>query len=377
MDIKIDELGPQYLLEVNDPKIKMKGFLVIDNLAFGPGKGGIRMTPNVTLEEVSRLARAMTLKNALVGLPFGGAKAGIVWPGGSDDLKKQFVQSFAKAIKPLAPQKYIAGPDVNTGEKEMSWFVEATGIWKSATGKPANLCSPKNKSQEKKCGLPHELGSTGFGVAQAAKTALEMASINIKNATVAIHGFGNVGSFTYQFLTEMGAKVVLIADKSGVIFSENGFANKIMEKMIQEKKEVCHCSGDIKKLSDNDFWKIPVDVLIPASVTDVINQSNQGQIKAKVIVEAANIPMKEDIEHLLFQRGILIVPDIVANAGGVISSYAEYRGYQPKRMFDIVEKKIKQIVETVLKESLKSGENPRHIALRLAKKRVLEKMRNN
>jgi len=222
--------------------------------------------------------------------------------------------------------------------------------------------------------LPHELGSTGFGVAQAVKTALEMAGINIKNATVAIHGFGNVGSFTYQFLTAMGAKVVLIADKSGAIFSENGFADKIMKKMIQEKKEVCHCPGDIKKLSGNDFWKIPVDVLIPASVTDVINQNNQGQIKAKIIVEAANIPMKEDIERLLFQRGILIVPDIVANAGGVISSYAEYRGYQPKRMFDIVEKKIKQIVETVLQESLKSGENPRQIALRLAKKRVLEKM---
>jgi len=374
MDIKIDKIGPQYLLEVNDPKIKMKGFLVIDNLAFGPGKGGIRMTSNVTIEEVARLARAMTLKNALAGLPFGGAKAGIVWPGGSDDLKKQFVQSFAKAIKPLVPQKYIAGPDVNTGEKEMSWFVGATGIWKSATGKPANLCAPKNKSPEKKCGLPHELGSTGFGVAQAVKTALEMAGINIKNATVAIHGFGNVGSFTYQFLTAMDAKVVLIADKSGAIFSENGFADKIMKKMIQEKKEVCHCPGDIKKLSGNDFWKIPVDVLIPASVTDVINQNNQGQIKAKIIVEAANIPMKEDIERLLFQRGILIVPDIVANAGGVISSYVEYRGYQPKRMFDIVEKKIKQIVETVLQESLKSGENPRQIALRLAKKRVLEKM---
>ncbi|MDD5433137.1 MAG: Glu/Leu/Phe/Val dehydrogenase dimerization domain-containing protein [Candidatus Pacebacteria bacterium] len=374
MDIKIDEIGPQYLLEVNDPKIQMKGFLVIDNLAFGPGKGGIRMTHCVCLEEVFRLARAMTYKNALAGLPFGGAKAGIIWHGGDDNLKKQYIQSFAKLIKPLIPQKYIAGPDVNTGEKEMDWFTQATGSWGSATGKPVNLCVKKARSLEKKCGLPHELGSTGFGVAQAVKTAAEMINLDIKNATVAIHGFGNVGTFTYHFLTKMGAKVVLVADKSAALFAKNCFDHKIMGELIQKKAEVCNYLGQAETIKLEDFWKVPVDILIPASVTDVINENNQNQIKAKIIVEAANIPMREKVESDLFKKGILIVPDIIANAGGVISSFAEHKGYNAPKMFAIIEKKIKKIVRTVLKESLKKNENPRQIALTLAKQKVLKKM---
>lgn len=127
-----DQFGPAYVVHIYDPKLKMEGFLVIDNTTLGPGKGGIRMMPNVTAEEVWRLARTMTWKNALADIPFGGAKAGIIWPGGSDDLKRQFTQSFARAIKIFTPKKYIAGPDVNTGEKEMQWFVEATDNWRSA-----------------------------------------------------------------------------------------------------------------------------------------------------------------------------------------------------------------------------------------------------
>src|SRR3989344_8307715 len=131
MKIAKDKFGPEYVLRVYDPNIGMEGFLVIDNTILGPGKGGIRMTSTVTEEEVFRLARTMTWKNAIVGIPFGGAKAGIVWPGGSDELKKKFIQSFARAIELLTPKKYIAGPDVNTGEKEMRWFVEATGNWRT------------------------------------------------------------------------------------------------------------------------------------------------------------------------------------------------------------------------------------------------------
>ena len=137
--IKKDKYGPEYIIEVYDPKIGMEGFLVIDNTVWGPGKGGIRMTSQVTKEEVYRLARTMTWKNALAGIPFGGAKAGIIWKGGDDHLKKQFVQSFAKAIKPFLMKKYIAGPDVNTGEKEMQWFVEAVGNLRAATGKPSKF----------------------------------------------------------------------------------------------------------------------------------------------------------------------------------------------------------------------------------------------
>ncbi len=370
-----DKFGPEYVIKVYDPRIGMEGFLVIDNTALGVGKGGIRMTANVSEEEVTRLARVMTWKNALACLPFGGAKAGIRWRGGPESLKKRFIQSFARLINPFVPKKYIAGPDVNTGEKEMQWFAEATKKWNSATGKPAHLCIKILGRRAEKCGIPHEFGSTGFGVAQATKVAAQMVGIDINNSTIAIHGFGNVGTFAYKYLSEMGAKIIMIADVSGIIFNENGFDKKEIEKIIKKKKSIVCYAGKAKRIKPEDFWRMPVDILIPASITDVINEKNKNGIRAKIIVEAANIPMSEEIENELFKKGILIVPDLIANAGGVISSYAEYRGYNPHKMLEMVEEKIVKNVSMVLERSLKEKRNPRQIALEIAKKRVEAKMK--
>ncbi len=369
-----DNFGPEYVLKVQDVKLGMKGFLVIHNTILGPGKGGIRMTSGVSEEEVGRLASTMTWKNATAGIPFGGAKAGIVWPGGDDEKKKAFVQSFALAIKPFLIKKYIAGPDVNTGEREMQWFAEAVGNWRSVTGKPANYCV-ESVGGGKKCGIPHEFGSTGFGVSRATKIAAQYAKLPLNGATVAIHGFGNVGTFTYKFLTEMGAKVVLLADVSGAVYMEKGFDKKAVEDAIASKKLLSDVFGSAK-IPAEDFWKIPIDILIPASVTDVINESNKNDIKAKIIIEAGNIPMRENIEDELFQKGIIIVPDFLANAGGVISSYAEYRGFTPEKMFELVEKKIEKATSLVMKQSLKNKLNPRKVALELAKKKIEAKMSN-
>ncbi len=381
-----DTFGPEYVLEVNDPRLGMRGFLVIDNTARGPGKGGIRMTPNVTAEEVFRLARTMTWKNALADIPFGGAKAGIVWEGGNDAKKMQFIQSFARALKPFLIKKYIAGPDVNTGEREMAWFVEAALNWRAATGKPANVCmtafkkkgeAPQNPGapgSRGKCGIPHEFGSTGFGVAHATKIAAEAAGIPITGATVAIHGFGNVGTFAYRYLADMGARVIAIADRSGAVVNEAGFDSGVAKKCIDGIQTIRECGGG-KSISETEFWSLPVDILIPASVTDVINEANKNQIRAKIIVEAGNIPMREHIEEELFKKGVLIVPDFVANAGGVISSYAEYRGYNPKRMFELVERKITKATRAVLAQALKLGKNPRAVALAIAEERVRSKMK--
>ncbi len=369
-----DAFGPEYVVRVYDPSLGMEGILVIDNTALGPGKGGIRMTPDITEEEVFRLARAMTWKNALADIPFGGAKSGIIWRGGSEDLKKKFVQSFAQAIAVFTPEKYIAGPDVNTGEKEMAWFVEAAGNWRAATGKPANLCMKIFGKPGEECGIPHEFGSTGFGVAEATVATTELLGRSLEGATVAIHGFGNVGTFTYEFLTEMGAKVVAIADKQGAVFVEGGFEQSQMVKLIQRKQSIVEYQGG-RRVSNDEFWALPVDILIPASVTDVITKENKDAITAKLIVEAANIPMPEAIEAELLGKGIVIVPDIIANAGGVISSYAEYRGYNPKRMFETVKKKITKTVREVMTESLKTRENPRTAALALAQAKVEAAMR--
>lgn len=371
-----DKFGPEYIVKVYDTHTGMEGFLVVDNTARGPGKGGIRMTADVTKEEVWRLARTMTWKNALAEIPFGGAKAGIIWSGGDEKLKKSFVQSFARAIKPFTPKKYIAGPDVNTGEREMEWFVEATGNWRTATGKPANLCMKYLGKPGEKCGIPHEFGSTGFGVAQAVAETAKALHIDVHGARVAIHGFGNVGTFVYTYLKRMGAVIVAVADRSGAVFAEKGLDDLEIQKVIQKKQLVSECK-QCRKISDKEFWGISVDFLIPASVTDVINETNKNNIRAKAIIEAGNIPMREHIEEELFQKGIFILPDFVANAGGVISSYAEYRGYNPKKMFSLVERKIRNSARLVVEQSITLKKNPREVALAIAKGKVEARMKVN
>jgi glutamate dehydrogenase (NAD(P)+) len=362
-----DKYGPEYIIKVWDPKIGLEGFLVIHNTALGPGKGGIRMTPDISEEEVYRLAATMTWKNALAGIPFGGAKAGIKWSGGSAAEKKALIQSFARAIRPFLIKKYIAGPDIATGEKEMKWFAEAVGKWQVATGKPARYCLVTPSGE--KCGIPHEFGSTGFGVAHSARVAAELIGLPIRGARVAIHGFGNVGTFAYKHLTAMGAKVVALADRHGVIFREQGLEPEKISKLIKNRAPVTDYPGG-KKLKPEDFWKIAVDILVPASVTDVIHKGNKNFIRAKLIVEGGNIPMREDIEDELFRKGIMLVPDFVANAGGVISSYAEYKGYSREKMFELVKKKVTAATRAVIAEGLRRGLNPRAAAMALARRRV-------
>ena len=364
-----DSFGPEIVVRAYDPKLGMRGYLVIDNTALGPGKGGIRMTPHVTEEEVFRLARTMTWKNSLAGIPFGGAKGGIVWNGGTPEKKKTFMQSFARTIGELTPKKYIAGPDVATGEEEMRQFVEATGNPRSATGKPASLCAKDGTH----CGLPHELGSTGFGVSIATRVALELLVRNIKGTTVAIHGFGNVATFAFKYLTEWGVKVVALADSRMAIHDPKGLNRELVLSLIKEGKRLEHYPSEAR-IPAEDFWSVPADVLIPASVTDVITDANKAKIHAKLIVEGGNIVMSEKIENEFAESGIVVIPDFVANAGGVISSYAEYRGYSPEKMFKLVEAKISKSTMKVLKRSLRIKRSPREVAMELARERVEKAM---
>jgi glutamate dehydrogenase/leucine dehydrogenase len=364
--IVADEIGPRYVVEVNSVKPRFKGFLVIDNLVRGPGKGGIRMAVNLTPNELFRLARTMTFKNALFELPFGGAKAGIALDPKKMRLaiKKEVIQSFAKLLAPFVPKHYIAGPDMGTGENEMKWFSQALGIWKSATGKPKDFCLCLGGHCS--CGLPHELGSTGLGVAVAVETAVRRAGLNLKNCRAAIAGFGSVGSFAARHLAQRGVRIAALADIEGAIYNREGLKiNELMALKAQGRPITDYRPA--QKLPREKIYELPLEILIPAAVSDVINEKNWPKVRAKIIVEAANIPIPEDIENNLWQKGILIVPDFVANAGGVISSYAEYRGQSQEIMFQTVEAKIRKAVEKVLAASQKQRQNPRKIALALAK----------
>jgi len=348
----MDEWGPEKVVVAWDHKTGMKGVLVIDNTARGPGKGGIRLEPDLTTIEVLRLARAMTWKNALADIPFGGAKAGIKADPKGD--KVAMVRAFARALRNLVPSEYVAGPDMNTSEKEMAAFADEMGSMKACTGKPVEMG-----------GLPHELGSTGFGVAEAAEVAAKQAGISLKGATVAIEGYGNVGTYTHKFLEEKGATVIAVSDSKGTIVNEKGLDyGKLLNTKWKEGSVTRYRDG--KVLPPGDLFTQKVDILIPGARPDAINESNRDRVQARIIVEAANIPMGEATERYFHKKGVLIVPDIVANAGGVISSYVEFFGGDEKRMFETVREKITKNTNTVLINSRRDSLIPREAAMKLA-----------
>lgn len=371
LNIQHDEFGPEHLVEVYDTTTGMRGFLVIDNTALGLGKGGIRMTSDVTMYEVWRLARTMTFKNALAGIPFGGAKGGIIWPyGASLKKKEEYVRAYARAVKPFIPKKYVAGPDIATGEREMQWFADELHSLRASTGKPSNICIDVHGHRLCANGLPHELGSTGFGVAHATKVAANFAGLKLNKTSVAIHGFGNVGSFAFYHLSSMGFKVVAVSDRDTALYDKNGLPVELFE--FAQKRVPLKTYKNALHVRPNKIFALPADILIPASVTDVIHEKNKRTVKAKIIVEGGNIPMSEKIERELHNRGIIIVPDFVANSGGVISSYSEYMGYKPATMFELIERKVTANTRRVLRESKKRRHAPRAVAMQLAREIIIK-----
>ncbi|MCK4319398.1 Glu/Leu/Phe/Val dehydrogenase [Candidatus Micrarchaeota archaeon] len=357
---KKDEWGPERIIEVYDPHTKMEGVVVIDNTAIGAGKGGIRMVPDLTVEEVMGLARAMTWKNAMAGIPFGGAKGGIRANPRDPNLNKQeIVKAFAKKIKEFVPDLYIAGPDMNMTEKEMAVIAEEAGT-DSVTGKPASMG-----------GLPHELGSTGFGVAVSTRVAVEFRGESLNGKTVAIEGFGNVGTFVMKFLTEWGAKVIAVSDSKGTIYNFNGLNYEVLMKTKKEKGTVtAYEDGEVKE--GKALFEFDVDILVPGARPDVINPSNVDNIKARYVAEAANLPATHEMEKRLAEKGIVVLPDFVANAGGVISSYCETTSQTPEQMFRIVEEKITSNTKVMLERA--ENLETRTAALKIAQERVKEAM---
>ncbi|NOR85927.1 Glu/Leu/Phe/Val dehydrogenase [archaeon] len=359
--IKYDEFGPEKILEVYDPKTKMRGFIVIHSTVLGPAKGGIRMESDVTKEEVYGLAQAMTWKCALADLPFGGGKSSIIADPKAKN-KQEIVAAFARAIKVICLNNYVAAPDMNMGEREIETFAKTNGDLKSITGKPLNMG-----------GLPHELGSTGFGVHLSTLIALKHKNIDVKESTIAIEGYGNVGQFTAKFLSKKGAKIVAISDSKGTAYFEDGFDVEKLTKIKTTTKSVINYPGCIVKTT-KELFELEVDVLIPGARPEVITKTNVNNIKAKIIVEASNIPMSYEMEEILHNKNILVIPDFVANAGGVISSYVEYIGGNNDEAFKMIEEKITKNTQLMLQHAKEKGLIPRVAALEIAKARIKKAM---
>jgi len=372
---EIDEWGPEKVLQVYDPDTGMKGVLVIDNTSKGPGKGGIRFAPSVTPLETFRLARTMTWKCAAAGLPFGGAKGGIIADPNVVD-RVSWMKSFAKMIRPYCPSQYIAATDVGTTELDMAIFAHEIGDMRACTGKPSELG-----------GIPHELGTTGYGVSVALQTALDILKdlkiiqVPQKSQTrVVIQGFGNVGSFAARFLDQSGIKVVGVSDVSGFIYSkdENGLNIPKLMKDMKGKAKLLDLQDYGYDIRDKDeIFEIDLDIFIPAAMGGVINNKTAPKLLGngiKMVVEAANIPTTADACEYMHKNKIWLIPDFLANAGGVIGSFVEYQGRTEKEAFDLIEYKITKNIKEILTEAIMKEENPRKIATELSKQIVYRAM---
>ncbi|MBT9165946.1 MAG: NAD-specific glutamate dehydrogenase [Chloroflexi bacterium] len=358
-----DEFGPQKVMYFYSPKLDLRGILVVDNTALGPAIGGIRMVPDLTTEEVIRLARAMTLKNSIAGIPHGGAKGGIIGDPMAPN-KAEIIRAYAEFLRPH--QDYIPGPDMGLNEHSMVIIRRQTG---RAIGLPRELG-----------GIPlNEIGSTGFGVAEAAEMAAGYINLDLTRATGAIEGFGAVGTAAFRFLTGKGVRVVAVSDINGGIYNPEGLKfDGLVEVDPQTGRMTKLWNRNYKDgqlLSGAELFKLDVDILVPGARPDVITMGNVRDINARMIVPGANIAVTLEAEKYLADKGILVVPDFVANAGGVITGVVEWKRGTEEEAFQTIKEKIRQNVKAVLDLSYKEKIYPREAAERLAKERVREAMR--
>ncbi len=357
-NIIFDDIGPSKIIHIYSSKTNLKAFVVVDNTALGPSIGGVRISKSVTLDEIARLARTMTLKNAIAELPHGGGKAGII--ADAHDTKKDiYINEFSEQIKYLL--EYIPGPDMGSNEESMAIIHNRIH---RAVGLP-----------EKLGGLSlDKLGATGFGLAECAEISCAFAKLNLKGSRVAIHGFGNVGKAGAKFLSEKDAVIVAVADTKGTIHNPNGIdAKKIIEVKNSTGTVINYKNANVKKTEE--IFSIDCDILIPAATPDVINKVNAKNIKAKLIIQGANIPVTKEAEEILYKKGILSVPDFIANAGGVIMAAMEYAKKTEKEAFAAISEKIKTNTKLILERSKEENLLPRNVAEKIAKNRVLEAMK--
>lgn len=352
-----DDLGPIKVVRIYDPITKTQGIVVVDNVACGPSIGGIRMAPDVTEQEVFRLARAMTLKNAAAGLPHGGGKAGIV-ADPSADGKERTVRAFARAIRDL--HEYIPGPDMGTDETAMAWILDEIG---RVVGLPRVLG-----------GIPlDELGATGFGIAVAAEVAAPYRDVKLEGARVAIEGYGNVGYHAARFLEERGAVLVAASDSKGAVSKPGGIDSSELQNTRREKGSVVH-HPNATRMKREELLTVDCDILVPAARPDSIHGDNAKAIQAKLILQGANIPATAEAEAILHERGVLVVPDFIANAGGVICASVEFHGGTEKSAFEQIESKIRRNTAETLERCTQQKTTPRDAAVAMAKERVQEAM---
>ena len=313
-------LNPEFS---NGKGVHIKTFIVRHCDALGPAKGGIRMSPDVTIDDVTGLSMEMTWKTSLIGVPFGGGKSGICFDANSVSLqdKEIVIRAFTRSAKRhIGPEIYVPAPDMGTNEKDMGHirdcisYSDGTSITRGCfvTGKPIVLG-----------GIVGRREATGKGVVYTTLAACEKLGIDIKKARVAVQGFGNVGSVAAIAIAQAGAKVVAVADVHGGVYNEAGIDIKKLEAHVKSTGSLNNFAG-CKAISSDGVLEVACDILIPAATQSQITIDNANKIQATIIAEGANAPTTPEADEILKKRGIFVIPDILCNAGGVFVSYLEY-----------------------------------------------------
>jgi len=309
---------------MDDGRVEMfVGYRCQHSTALGPAKGGIRYHPNVTLDEVQTLAFWMTWKCSLLNLPYGGGKGGVkVDPSklSKGELERLSRRFFFEISQFIGPHKDIPAPDVNTNPQVMAWYLDtysmhvgytALGV---VTGKPVELGGSVGRNE-----------ATGRGVAVVAAEACKLLGKDISKAKVAVQGFGNVGSFSAKILQEeFGAKIVAVSDISAAYYDPNGINISDLIAYRDSNKGLINGYPKAQKIKHEELFELDVDILVPAALENSITEENADRIKAKLIVEGANGPVTPEADKILRSKGVTIIPDILANAGGVTVSYFEW-----------------------------------------------------
>ena len=330
LDPNVQEIlrKPRRILSINFP-VKMddgrillyQGFRSQHNNALGPYKGGIRFHPNVTIDEVKALSMWMTWKCAVAGIPFGGAKGGVtVNPKqlSHSELERLSRSFFSLISEIVGPFRDIPAPDVYTDSQTMAWFMdeysknERNNPFAVVTGKPLIIGGSLGRDS-----------ATGRGVSINVEEAARHLKMDLKKATCAIQGFGNVGSFAHMFLEEAGVKVVAVSDSKGGAYKKNGIWFNEVSAYKKKTGNIVNMP-ESEPITNEELLELDVDILVPAALEDVITEKNASKIKAKLVAEGANGPTTPEADEILFKRNVTLIPDILANSGGVSTSYLEW-----------------------------------------------------
>ncbi|OGH12505.1 MAG: hypothetical protein A2776_00440 [Candidatus Levybacteria bacterium RIFCSPHIGHO2_01_FULL_40_10] len=373
-------------LELDSGEVRIfKGYRIQHNNILGPYKGGLRYHANVSMDEVRALSFWMTIKCAVVNVPFGGGKGGItVDPKAlSEKELKALTYVFANRLAPvIGPEIDVPAPDVNTNGTIMGWLLEeyekVTGKKSPAviTGKPVDQGGSEGRTE-----------ATGFGGGYVLENAIRKLGREGKQLTVAVQGFGNVGYFLAKYLFDHGFKVVAVSDSKEGIFVEEGLNPELTLECKRERGMLsgCYCIGSVcdlkggKRITNEELLELDVDILVPAALENVINDINANKIRAKVVLEMANGPLTREADEILAKNKITVIPDILANSGGVCTSYFEWyqnmkgEHWTKEEVFDKLRKQMNQATEEVFDAQVEYKTDLRDAAYIVALKRIQKK----